>query len=139
MENVKKLETKKILSEKEIETLKVFLDKKNHYLKSKEKVLLHFDYEDFNIRAKGDKITGILDFGDLSSGPRAYDIARPFLNHYKTKKLDYFLKGYGKINIDEVKFYAVLDLVWLIFFGIYIKDKKNTKRNIKILKDLILN
>ena len=89
-------------------------------------------------RINNNKVVGILDFGDLSAGPPAYDLARLFINHYEDEMFDYFLKGYGKINLEEVKYFVVISLLWLIPYCNEIsKDKKKIELGLKILKKII--
>jgi len=136
-ENFRYFKEEKLLTLTEIEKAKKYFENNGFYLNSNESVLLHFDYEDWNIRVKNNIIIGILDFGDLSAGPRAYDLARPFISYYGTKKFDYFIRGYGEIDLKEVEFYAAVRLVWMIAHHHYIKNKKDVEKKLKIFRKLI--
>ncbi|MFH0857655.1 MAG: aminoglycoside phosphotransferase family protein [Candidatus Magasanikbacteria bacterium] len=131
------LQEEKIISPSEIETLKKYIEQNKNYLDSDEKVFLHFDYEDDNVLIKGEKIMGIIDFGDISSGPRAFDLVRPYIRYYKTKNWDYFLEGYGEVDIEEVKYFTTLSLLWMIPFHHKIADRDGMEKRLKILRDIV--
>lgn len=136
-ENLKYLK-ENFLCENEYLKLIKYLEKYDFYSNSKESVLLHFDFEDFNIKVHNGKVAGILDFGDLSAGPCAYDLARLFISHYEDGMFDYFLKGYGEIDLDEVKYYVVISLLWMIPYNDAIKkDEKRLELELKLLKNII--
>ncbi|MBI9053279.1 MAG: aminoglycoside phosphotransferase family protein [Bacteroidales bacterium] len=124
------------LSLEEIEKAKEYFNKNESFLDSTESVLLHFDYEDWNIRINDGRVAGIIDFGDLSAGPKAYDLARPFISYYGSRKFDYFMEGYGKANMEEVKYYAFLSLLWMVIYH-YLLGDTNFKEKLKILRSII--
>ena len=101
--------------------------------------MLHADYEAWNIKVKDGKVSSILDFGDLSSGPPAYDLARPYISHLEDGLFEYLLKGYGDVDINEIKYFAVVTLLWLIPFRHYsVEGKKlSIKKELNVLKSII--
>lgn len=105
------LSGKNVLSDKEIKKIKLYLKLNYHFVNNNDSVLLHFDYGDKHIKIKNEKITGILDFGDLSSGPNSYDLAMSYIEYYDTEKFNFIMKGYGKFDLKEIKFYACLILI----------------------------
>ena len=133
---LKRIKTSKLFSKEEVDKLENYLRKKDHLLDSKQSVLLHIDYEESNIKVKNGKVSGILDFGDLASGPKALDFARPFVSYYKNKKFDYFVKGYGKINLKEVEFYGVLFLLWKILYP-HPRNQKGMKKRLRNLGEIL--
>lgn len=138
-EDLNYFDEEKLLTQDEMKRLKNYLDRTDFYADSKESVLLHFDFEDWNIRINKDEVVGILDFGDLSAGPKAYDLARPFISHYLDGMFEYFIEGYGKIDMNEVKYYAVVSLLWIIPYHCGKGDKKNVEKGLKILREIVLN
>jgi aminoglycoside phosphotransferase (APT) family kinase protein len=136
--NLKYIEEEKILSKIQIEKLNKYLKENKPSLKSKDSVLLRFDYEESNIKIKNNKITGIIDFGDLSAGPKEFDLVRPYINYYGSKKYDYFIEGYGEINKKRLEYFVVLSLFWMIPYA-RSRNKKRYERHVKMLKEIILN
>ncbi len=135
--NLHKIKKGNILSNKDLEKINIFFQQNDFYLNSTESFLLHFDYEDYNIKIKNNRITGILDFGDLSSGPKAFDLARMYIKLYKSKMLESFLKGYGKINQKEIIFFSVVTTINFIAYFIKKRDIQKIKKYLKILKTFI--
>jgi len=130
------LRLKKIISEKEYKNVLKFLKENDHYANSKESVMLHYDYENWNIKIYKKRISGIIDFGDLFAGPKSYDLTRPFISHYFDGMFKYFLEGYGKIDLFEIKYYVVISLLWMIEYHKDKNNKKHLKEGLQILKDI---
>lgn len=127
-----------VFSKEDFTRLTNYLDKNDFYPESKVSKMLHFDFEDFNIKVDNKKVAGILDFGDLSAGPPAYDLARVFISHYHDNMFEYFLKGYGKIDLDEVKYYSVISLLWMLpYHSKYTKNNKIIKAELEVLRKII--
>lgn len=135
--NLRKIKNKNILSEKDLKKINVFFQQNDFYLNSTESFLLHFDYEDYNIKIKNNQIAGILDFGDLSSGPKAFDLARMYIKLHKSKMLESFLKGYGKVNQKEIIFFSVVATINFIAYFIKKRDTKKIKKYLKLLKNFV--
>tara|TARA_B100000497_G_scaffold123734_1_gene156941 strand:- start:1026 stop:2054 length:1029 start_codon:yes stop_codon:yes gene_type:complete len=124
------LSGKNILSDKEIKKIKLYFKLNYHFVNNNDSVLLHFDYGDKHIKIKNEKITGILDFGDLSSGPNSYDLAMSYIDYYDTEKFNFIMKGYGKFDLKEIKFYACLILIEKIKkHYLYVKTIDDIKNN----------
>jgi Ser/Thr protein kinase RdoA (MazF antagonist) len=77
-----------------------------------ESVLLHFDLLDTNVLTEAGRLTGLIDFGDLSCGPRAYDLAKFYIEKEATPHLAHFLSGYGETDIGEIEYFALLHLLY---------------------------
>ena len=134
--NLKMLQ-KYYLSSSEIKKVVAFVENKQYYFDNKQSVLLHYDFIDTNLRIDNKKITGVIDFGDLSAGCPALDFAWIYIYHYGTINFDLIMKGYeNKIDIDEVKFFVVCNLIWFITY----EDKRNkfeVQKKINMLNDIV--
>jgi aminoglycoside phosphotransferase (APT) family kinase protein len=129
--------SRRLLMVSEIIKLKKYLKVNGAYFDSGENVMLHFDYEDYHIKLKNGKVCGIFDFGDLSAGPRALDLARQFISHFNDGHFQYILDGYGGgIDLKEVEFHAVLTLIWM---AKYHHDKNNNKyrRDLEVIREIL--
>lgn len=76
--------------------------------------LLHKDFSEHNIRVKDNKITGIIDFGDVVAGPVEDEFWVMHVHHPDDEPFEAFLKGYGDVDRDKMNFYTFTNLVWLI-------------------------
>lgn len=48
------------------------------------------------------------------------------------------MEGYGKVNKDKLKYYALVYLQWMILYHRKVESRKyRVKREIKLLKDII--
>ncbi len=136
-ENLKYLK-ENFLLEKEYLQLLDYLKNNDFYADSRESVMLHFDFAEQNIKINNKKVVGILDFGDLSAGPLAFDLARLFIGHSGDDVFQYFLKGYGKVDLNEVKYYSVINLLWMLPYHHKInKNKKRIELELKVLNEII--
>lgn len=133
-----RLENWGLLDEKEFDQLVEYLNRREVYLDSEQSVMLHYDFEDHNIRVSDGCVTGLLDFADLSSGPRSLDLARPFIAHYGTERFSYMLEGYGYADIKEVEYYSVLRMVEIIPLLARAKKHKKVAHRLRVLRSLIL-
>ena len=79
-----------------------------------ESVLLHFDLQDTNVLVEGGELTGLIDFGDLSCGPRAYDLAKLYAETEGGEEFSHFLSGYGEADPAAVRYFALLHLLYQI-------------------------
>lgn len=74
----------------------------------------------------------------MSVGPKEFDVARSLVSHYGKKRYKYFMEGYGKVNKDKLKYYALVYLQWMILYHRKVESRKyRVKREIKLLKDII--
>jgi len=126
-----------LLSPDEFNNLHDYLQRNAHFLDSKDPVMLHGDYEDHNIMVAEGDVSGVLDFADLSSGPAALDLARPFVRHYRDGKFECLLEGYGKIDPEELEYYAVLHCVRVIPRHANLKEKQELDHALEVLLDII--
>ena len=126
---------KKRLDSKNYQRLLSYLEENKEYNKSQEKALLHTDYEEWNIIINNNEISGIIDFGDLCSGRKLYDLARPYINYCENDLFKYLLEGYGEVNLEELEYYVVITLLWLIPY-LDLKSPESQKK-IGILKQII--
>lgn len=120
-------------SKQEINSIKKYFENNKSILETDESVLLHSDIRDANIIIKDNKISGFIDFGDLSVGPAMQDFAFAYLDHYGTYKFDKLLEGYGKHNFEEIKFYAFCWMCWILPIKI---DKKEFDKEFERMKIL---
>lgn len=127
-----------LISAQEYNHLIEYLNKYDFHLNSVETVMLHNDYEDHNIKVRNGGVSGLLDFADLSSGPRALDLARPFIAHYGTDRISYILDGYGYANTKEIEYYAVLRMIQIIPLLVRSKEHKKVLQRLKVLRTVIL-
>jgi aminoglycoside phosphotransferase len=128
-----------LLNEEEIQDILDFITKNSSLGTENEMCLLHFDLIEGNVLLKDNEFASIIDFGDISSGAREFDLGKLYLEE-KGQNFDNFLIGYGKksIDIEKVHYFAVLHLLYVIphFFGR--KDIKKCKEMIEILKEISL-
>ncbi len=134
--NLKRLQNA-YLSSGEIKKVIAFIENKQFYFDNKQSVLLHYDFVDTNLRINNKKISGVIDFGDLSAGCPALDFAWIFIYHYGTPNFDWIVKGYeNRIDIDEIKFFVVCNLIWFITY----EDKRNklaVQKKLNMLNDIV--
>jgi aminoglycoside phosphotransferase (APT) family kinase protein len=128
---------KNILANEEIKKVKLYFKLNDFYLNNNDSVLLHFDYTDSHIKVKNGKVKGIIDFGDLSSGPNSYDLGRSYIQYYGTEKFIYFMEGYGDFDLKEIEFYASVILINKIIKHHYKKRIKSLLFKLKLFKKII--
>jgi aminoglycoside phosphotransferase (APT) family kinase protein len=132
------LEASGMLSPREFAKLIKYVEEHDFFLDSNENVMLHNDYESQNIKVSNGVISGVLDFADLASGPRALDLARPFMSHQGSDRFKYILQGYGRLDSKEIEYYAVLNLIWMIPYFVHTRENRKVARRLAILKQIIL-
>ena len=78
------------------------------------------------------KISGIIDASDSMSGDPMYDLGVINQHTFRRKGLmDYFFKGYGKVDTRKVNFYSLVHAIWLTnFHGLIHKNKQELKKDI---------
>lgn len=131
------LEKTDYYSKKDLSKIKDFFESNKYILSTKESVLLHSDIADQNIIIQERGISGIIDFGDLSTGPAMQDFAFMYIDHFGDYKFEKLLEGYGKHNLKEIRFYAFCWMLWLIGSKIEKKefDKKYERMN-KLFREI---
>ncbi|MEM4230857.1 MAG: TIGR04084 family radical SAM/SPASM domain-containing protein [Candidatus Pacearchaeota archaeon] len=96
------------------------------------KGILHNDFTDWNVKFKGDSISGVFDFSDFSYGPLISDIATSITeicfsrNILKKGAMIAFIKGYKsrrEIPLEEIKFIPLLMEKRAIFIIKYCMEK----------------
>ncbi|MBT4071576.1 MAG: aminoglycoside phosphotransferase family protein [Candidatus Magasanikbacteria bacterium] len=136
---IKALKKTELLNEEEIKNILHFIIEKSFLGEENETYLLHFDLTEGNVLLKDDEFASIIDFGDLSSGAKEFDLGKLYLEE-KGKNFDNFLIGYGKelIDIEKVRYFAVLHLLYVIphYFGV--NNIKKCEEMIGILKEISL-
>lgn len=125
------------LDKSQLLNLVAYLKEREEFLQTNESCLLHFDFEDWNVRVKDGKVTGVFDFNNIATGPKAYDLARPYLSHLIDGNFDHIFRGHGSLNLEQIQFYAIIETIRLL--PTYIK-KSYTKKldaRLNIVKNVI--
>ena len=128
---------KDMVANEEIKKVKLYFKLNDFFFNNNDSVLLHFDYTDSHIKVKNGKVKGIIDFGDLSSGPNSYDLGMSYIQYYGTEKFIYFMEGYGDFDLKEIEFYASVILINKIIKQHYKKRIKSLEKKLKLLKKII--
>jgi len=128
-----------LLSEKEIKRVRDYLKVGLKFINQQESVLLHFDILDSNMLVSGGALSGIIDFGDLSCGPRAYDIAKFYIEKKDSEDFTNFLNGYGKVESMEVEYFAVCHLLYEIPYYHSIGNGRKCVKLLRLLEKIISN
>ncbi len=76
--------------------------------------LLHFDLLDSNVLVHEKRFAGLIDYGDLSAGPRAYDLGKLYIEKAGSPDWENFLAGYGKVDMRSVEYFAAVHLLYEI-------------------------
>jgi len=126
-----------VLKDGEILRIIKYLSKNNHLASLSESVLLHFDFEDWNIRVKDGELSGVIDFGDLFAGPSSFEFARPFISGYEDNRFEYLLEGYGDVDKKEIEYFVVVTLLWLIRRHHRLENTVKLERDLKILRSIV--
>ncbi|MDD3006223.1 MAG: phosphotransferase [Candidatus Pacebacteria bacterium] len=103
-----------------------------------EAVLLHFDLIDINVLILNRAFGGLIDFDDLSCGPRAYDIAKLYIEKWGGEDFVSFLRGYGKADSKEIKYFTVCHLLYEIPYYNSVGNDCRSARLLKMLRGIIL-
>jgi len=132
-----RLEQSGLLEKGQLENVLSYMRERSEFLETDKKNLLHFDFEQWNIKVKDDHVSGVFDFSDLASGPAAYDFARSHISHLQDGKFNHIIRGYGNIDLEEIKFFATIASVRLIPFYYDKGDEPEIEKRVDMLKDLI--
>ena len=123
---LKNLKQTHFYSDQDLSQIKrYFYENKSVILNSPSR-FLHMDYCDSNLILTPENEIAVIDFGDLSVGNPMYDVAKPYMDHFEQPTWDYFLSGYGTINVEQIQFYCLGWLTWLI--PLLAKSSKNDER-----------
>lgn len=126
----------KIVNKKELIIIKQYVSKNRSYLTNPKSKLLHFDFNADNIKINKNRISGLLDFADIVSGPPSMDFMRLYIR-YHGPEFDEIIRGYGEIDIEEIRYYSVLMLVRLLPYFEH-KEPLQFKRYKQLFWDIIL-
>ncbi len=132
-----KLSKTKIFSKKQIGEIKKYFEDRKNYLDSRESYLLHLDLDAYNIIIENKRIKGIIDFGDLFAGPKMIDLVRIYISNYYNRFFNDFIKGYGKVDLEEIRYFSLWNLSWRIPHYKKIGKIKKLNHTIKVLKDIV--
>lgn len=131
------MRSQQLLSEGELARLGLFLKAHQCYLGSSQCVFLHGDYVPQNIKVANGDVLAILDFADLAAGPPALDLARPFIESYRQERLDVLLRSYGWDDVDELRCFAVITLMWMIPRNATRGECDKVRKKLEILRDIL--
>ncbi|HUU78224.1 MAG TPA: aminoglycoside phosphotransferase family protein [candidate division Zixibacteria bacterium] len=108
------LEKTPFYSQEDIKQVLQYFESNKSILENSPSVLLHADYSDSNLVYTPDGKIAVIDFGDLSIGNPMLDVTKMYLDHIGDGAFQAFIDGYGEINIEQVKLFALCWLIWLI-------------------------
>ncbi|MGC9779531.1 MAG: aminoglycoside phosphotransferase family protein [Candidatus Heimdallarchaeota archaeon] len=108
------LEKTQIYSRKDVEQVLQYFESNKSVVKNSPSVLLHADYCDSNLVYTPDGKIGVIDFADLSVGNPMFDVTKVYTEHIGDGAFQAFIDGYGVIHLEQVKFFALRWLIWLI-------------------------
>jgi aminoglycoside phosphotransferase len=135
--NVPLLRKTGLLSEEEIVGIRNYLIMRLNKINRQESVLLHFDLTDSNVLVSGSTFSGLIDFGDLSCGPRAYDIAKLYIEKKGSEDFTNFLKGYGQADLGEIEYFTVCHLLYEIPYYHSVSNDRRCAKLLKMLDDIV--
>ncbi|MHA1441912.1 MAG: aminoglycoside phosphotransferase family protein [Candidatus Heimdallarchaeota archaeon] len=113
-EELRNLEETPFYSRKDVNQVMEYFESNKSILKNSSSVLLHADCCDSNLIYTPEGEIGVIDFGDLSTGNPMYDITKVYIDHIGDGAFQACIDGYGTINLEQVKLFAVTWLLWLI-------------------------
>ncbi len=113
-EELRNLEETPFYSRKDVNQAMEYFESNKSILKNSSSVLLHADCCDSNLIYTPEGEIGLIDFGDLSTGNPMYDITKVYIDHIGDGGFQACIDGYGTINFEQVKLFAVTWLLWLI-------------------------
>ncbi|MGC9779537.1 MAG: aminoglycoside phosphotransferase family protein [Candidatus Heimdallarchaeota archaeon] len=108
------LEETPFYSRKDIEQVMQYFESHKSVVKNSPSVLLHADYCDSNLVYTPDGEVGVIDFADLSAGNPMFDVTKVYIDHIGDGAFQAFNDGYGAIQLEQVKLFALDWLIWLI-------------------------
>ncbi|NHJ48719.1 MAG: aminoglycoside phosphotransferase family protein [Asgard group archaeon] len=108
------LEEMPLYSRKDVEQVSQYFESHKSVVENSPSVLLHMDYCDSNLIYTPDGEIGVIDFADLSTGNPMMDVAKMYLDHIGDGAFQACIDGYGTIQLEQVKLFALGWLTWLI-------------------------
>lgn len=118
------------------DVIKKYFENNMHYLQYENPVFTHGDLVDEHMFTENGIFNGFIDFGDLFGGRPADDFAKLYIEHPDDEQFQAFVRGYGPIDMDEVRFFAVYALTWRLAWKLHDEGKVNEKQE-KLFFDLI--
>ncbi len=145
-EHLNILKDKKIINNELISNIEKIYNGKIDLLKFNKPKLLHGDLRFENFIVNKGKLNGIIDAGEAISGDPAYDLINIYADITKYDKndkfgfMESFQSGYGKINMEKLRFYMLGLLIWdLRFFSIIKKNNKEFNTTLSRVNTIIQN
>ena len=108
------LEKTPFYSRKDIEQVLQYFESHKSVVKNSSSVLLHADYCGSNFVYTPDGEIGMIDFAELSVGNPMFDITKVYTEHIGDGAFQACIDGYGAIQLEQVKLFALCWLIWLI-------------------------
>jgi aminoglycoside phosphotransferase (APT) family kinase protein len=131
--NIKEIRKKKLVSKKLIDKWIEYFESNKGYLDEvKGGRLIHCDLTDDNIMVENGKISGIIDGGDVMSGDPYYELGIIY-QKYSDSLVKEFFRGYGKVDMERVRFYAVYYLAW----SVYSKKGRRREKYLRKLRGIL--
>jgi homoserine kinase type II len=123
-------------------------DKVKKIKDSSKQLFVHGDFDSSNVLFKGDKLIGIIDFGDSFYAPRIFDVSVSIRDSCYTrgkidmKKVKIFLREYEKVNKLSKKEKSMIIPTILkanvdFFVWAYVEMKKEKENRKKYMKEMI--
>jgi len=104
----------KLFTAGEGQRVRHYFKQHEHHLSSKSAVLLHGDIADDNVMTDGNKITGILDWGDLTAGVPEEEFACAYADMMDKNHYAAMVDGYGGIDQEKVDYFTLIRLTWIL-------------------------
>lgn len=136
-ENLERLVNNHILSKKITNKIKELFDD-NELLNSKESVLIHNDFADWNLLTNGNTITGVIDWDECVAGNPVQEIAC-WSTFFEPERIESFLRGY----FSEIPMYDNFNEMFQLMRLRYtvskmaLRIKRFTYEQTPFLKDMI--
>lgn len=108
------LEKTPYYSRKDVEQVLQYFESHKSVVKNSSSVLLHADFCGSNLVYTPDGEIGMIDFADLSVGNPMFDVTKVYTEHIGDGSFQAFKDGYGAIQLEQVKLFALRHLIFLI-------------------------
>jgi len=105
LDKIKKI---KFVTNNRLKKITRYLSENESLLDLKSPRLCHKDVNKGNIMINNGKISGIIDASDAISGDPAFDIGILY-QRFGEEMFQNFVKKYGKVDMNKVKYYAILN------------------------------
>ncbi|NHK30907.1 MAG: aminoglycoside phosphotransferase family protein [Asgard group archaeon] len=108
------LEETPFYSRKDVKQVIEYFESHKTVVDNSPSVLLHSDYCDSNLVYTPEGEIGVIDFADLSTGNPMMDVTKVYIDHIGDSAFQASIDGYGVIQLEQVKLFALGWLTWLI-------------------------